>query len=64
MFEIQGLRYTEDQIGGMITGFRECDGVCLECGEITQCEPDARENWCPTCDSQRVVSVLVLAELI
>lgn len=40
-------------------------GVCLDCHAVTDCcEPDARDNWCSNCDSQRVKSCLVLAGLL
>jgi hypothetical protein len=40
-------------------------GVCLDCHAVTDaCEPDARDNWCSNCDSQRVKSCLVLAGLV
>ncbi len=39
-------------------------GICLNCDATTECEPDARENWCPSCGAQRVVSCLVLADII
>ena len=57
MFEINGETY---EMADMLES--AMDGVCQECGETTYGhEPDARENWCPCCEANAVVSVLELA---
>ena len=36
-------------------------GACRACTHVVDsCEPDARDNWCPRCNSSEVASVLVL----
>jgi len=40
-------------------------GICSKCGEYTtEVEPDCRECWCELCETNTVVSCLVLANLI
>lgn len=39
-------------------------GVCLNCHETQDCEPDATNNWCENCGRNMVASVLTLANLI
>lgn len=39
-------------------------GICLNCHETQDCEPDADRNWCENCGRNMVASVLVIANLI
>ena len=41
-----------------------CEGICKTCGELQQCEPDARNNWCDACENASVESSLSLKGLI
>lgn len=42
-------------------GEGENTGVCLRCGNVQECEPDAQQNYCYDCEENAVMSVLVLA---
>jgi hypothetical protein len=46
--------------------FKErCPALCLSCGYIEEKEPDARDGWCPHCDSDTTMrSALVLAGIL
>lgn len=35
--------------------------VCINCGNITETEPDQNEGWCEDCCTNTVKSILVLA---
>lgn len=35
-------------------------GVCMACGCVTSCEPDAEGNWCPECEGKTVVALTML----
>lgn len=39
-------------------------GICPTCLGIEQCEPDARANWCPHCETNTVRSCLDIACVI
>lgn len=40
-------------------------GICPVCEcSVDNCEPDAHDNWCDTCNEPTVKSVLVLAGLV
>lgn len=39
-------------------------GICVDCHQTQECEPDARTNWCENCGQMKVRSCLDLAMLI
>ena len=41
-----------------------CPGICMECGYTAEMEPDQRGGYCEQCGKNKVVSCLVLADLI
>ncbi len=41
-----------------------CPAICVECGHTTEMEKDQREGYCEACGKNKVVSGLVLADLI
>ena len=41
-----------------------CPAICIECGCTAQMEPDQRAGYCEQCGKNKVVSCLVLADLI
>jgi hypothetical protein len=41
-----------------------CPAICMECGATTEMEKDQRAGYCESCGKNRVVSGLVLADLI
>jgi hypothetical protein len=41
-----------------------CPAICMECGCTADMEPDQREGYCEQCGKNKVVSCLVLADLI
>jgi hypothetical protein len=41
-----------------------CPAICMECGHTTEMEKDQREGYCESCGKNKVVSGLVLADLI
>jgi hypothetical protein len=41
-----------------------CPAICMECGHTTAMEKDQREGYCESCGKNKVVSGLVLADLI
>ena len=38
--------------------------ICTKCGYTTEMEPDQSQGWCEECESNSVVSALVLAGCI
>jgi predicted Zn-ribbon and HTH transcriptional regulator len=38
--------------------------ICTECGYTTDYEPDQDRGWCENCESNNVVSGLILAGII
>jgi hypothetical protein len=41
-----------------------CPAICMECGQTADMEPGQREGYCDYCGKNKVVSGLVLADLI
>lgn len=43
-----------------------CPGICTNpgCDYTTEVEPDCRDGWCESCETQTVQSAMVLAEII
>ena len=39
-------------------------GICKTCGYTTEVEPDQDKGWCEECDTNTVVSCLMLAGII
>lgn len=39
-------------------------GICTECGEITDVEPDQDEGYCESCEKNTVKSCMVLSGVI
>ena len=59
--------YGFDTVDGMLAAAvfdSVSPGVCLNCRETQDCEPDADRNWCENCGRNMVASVLTLANLI
>lgn len=54
-----------DEVLEMATYDSVSPGICTECRTtVDNCEPDARENWCDSCDTATVKSALVLAGVL
>jgi len=42
-----------------------CPGICKNgCGYSTEVEPDQTEGWCEECETNSVISGMVLAEVM
>ena len=41
-----------------------CPGICRNCDYTTEVEPDQDKGWCENCNTNTVVSCLILAGLI
>lgn len=39
-------------------------GICTGCKNTQECEPDARSNWCESCEENLVRSCLDIAGMI
>jgi len=59
MFQVGDIEYALEDIESMVYD-SVVDGYCRVCKEVTcGAEPDAVANWCPACEKNKVVSVLV-----
>ena len=41
-----------------------CPAICMECGHTAEMEKDQRQGYCEACGKNRVISGLVLADII
>jgi hypothetical protein len=62
--EAEGYDTPEAMLKACAAGDDLCLGICLFCGNVCLCEPDARRNWCVNCTANNVHSAFVLAEWI
>ena len=61
--EAEGFKTPEDLLVASMTD-SVCAAICMECGTTAQMEKDQREGYCESCGKDKVVSGLVLADLI
>ena len=62
--EEEGYPNTDEMLSAAVMD-SSVPGICTECYcTVRDCEPDARENWCPGCEGSTVKSCLVLAGVI
>ncbi len=64
--EVNGFDSIDDMLTVATYDYdNRCPGICVNCEEVYEdVEADAKGNHCHTCNKKRVISVLVLAELI
>jgi hypothetical protein len=55
---------TLDQLVKFSMSDSVCPAICMECGHSAEMEKDQREGYCESCGKNKVVSCLVLADLI
>ena len=61
--EAEGYKTPEDLLAASLAD-SVCPAICMECGQTASMEKDQREGYCEHCGKNRVVSGLVLADLI
>ena len=61
--EAEGFEKIDDLLLASIDG-SVCPAICMECGCTAQMEPDQRAGYCENCGKSKVMSCLVLADLI
>ena len=64
MYSVRGHEYSMDEIEAFVMD-SVVDGLCDECPDVQQVEPDAADYSCQSCGAKgSVSSVLILLELI
>jgi hypothetical protein len=61
--EAEGFKTPDDLLQASMAD-SVCAAICMECGATAQMERDQRKGHCESCGKNKVVSGLVLADLI
>ena len=61
--EAAGFKTVEDLVRASMLD-SGCPAICMGCGATTEMEGDQRRGYCESCGKNRVVSGLVLADVI
>jgi hypothetical protein len=61
--EAEGFKTPEDLLEASMMD-SVCAAICMECGATARMERDQRRGYCDSCGKNKVVSGLVLADLI